>query len=334
MSIIQLNLIQEKAYKLIQTDARFIYSIIANPKKPKSNFISMLQPYIGMFADGAEKWGRKVGMNTPVFSDTEKKYYESMRASIKFFGMSFQEFCSILNRIFRESDEYFANVCNPIAKLNKQYDNVGVDLQDAIFCGNTILCSIYSPYYKAWNDNKAYGEFVKTNSIIAGKLVAAYGATLLSPYSINFALNFMDKDYHFFARCPLKNNTFENFCLFSILCNINFLRIFVDKYFVDEFASKLRFAYLQYYYLTNFILEINESLSTNFSFNAKYKNDCFRNCMAHYGIGQIMCESDIIETDIMFGLTNKIFDTPYLDVKNAIYNELDEIAKQLEKYLF
>ena len=54
----RLNEIQQAAYKLIQADARFVYTLIDIDKKAQnisSNYIMMCQPYIGVFADGAEQ---------------------------------------------------------------------------------------------------------------------------------------------------------------------------------------------------------------------------------------------------------------------------------------
>ena len=72
------NCIQQAAYDLIQSDARFIYTIVdirQNAKNIDSNYILMSQPYIGIFTDGAEQWSKKVGLNFPQFSGGEKEYY-------------------------------------------------------------------------------------------------------------------------------------------------------------------------------------------------------------------------------------------------------------------
>ena len=71
------NCIQQAAYDLIQSDARFIYTIVdihQNAKNIDSNYILMSQPYIGIFTDGAEQWSKKVGLNFPQFSGDEKEY--------------------------------------------------------------------------------------------------------------------------------------------------------------------------------------------------------------------------------------------------------------------
>lgn len=64
MENIRINKVQKAAFELIQSDARFLNTIIdinTNAKNIDSNFLMMCQPYIGIFADGAEQWCRKMG---------------------------------------------------------------------------------------------------------------------------------------------------------------------------------------------------------------------------------------------------------------------------------
>ena len=330
-----LNKVQEKSYSLIQADARFVYTltkIFRSPNAPKSNYIAMLQPYIGLFADGAEQWGQKVKMNTPKFSDDEKIHYAEMRNSIKLFDLVYDELYAVLKNRLDESDKHFHAIRTIRSKLCGLYYNVGVDLQSDAFCGNTILCSIYTPFYEF--DDEQYDKYIHETSVIAGKLAAAYGGSNAQPYYIDNALEFRYKDYHFFSKCPRGIKNYDDFLLFSILCSINFVRTFINQYFVDEFPAKLRYAYLQYYYLTTLIPQMNQKLATNFTINNQYKNDSFRNCMAHYGLGVAISEADIVENDIFFGLSYKLLGMPYTEIKAAIYSELNMFAEQLTKYLF
>ena len=51
-----LNKVQKAAFDLIQSDARFIYTLVDmqnNAKNINSNYVMMSIPYIGIFADGA-----------------------------------------------------------------------------------------------------------------------------------------------------------------------------------------------------------------------------------------------------------------------------------------
>ena len=77
-----LNKVQKAAFDLIQSDARFIYTLVDmqnNAKNINSNYVMMSIPYIGIFADGAEQWCKKIGLNAPRFNDEEKEYYVKLR---------------------------------------------------------------------------------------------------------------------------------------------------------------------------------------------------------------------------------------------------------------
>ena len=72
-----LNKLQKAGFELMQSDARFIYTfvdIFETAKNIDSNYMSMCLPYIGVFADGAEQWCKKVGLDAPRFNDEEKEY--------------------------------------------------------------------------------------------------------------------------------------------------------------------------------------------------------------------------------------------------------------------
>ena len=328
-----LNPIQKKAFALIQADARFLFTFVEIHKnvKQNSNYNMMALPYMGLFVDGAEKWGKKVGIDTSEFTDEEKQCYEAMRSSIKCFEMSFAGFSALLQAALTKSDNHFYSTRSLMSKMINLYYNVGTDVLVDKYCGNTILCSIYAPNFSF---SKEYNTFLRDIFIVAGKLTAQYGGTQQA-YRLNSQMMFEYKDFHFFDKCPLKSKNFSDFVIFSILCTINYLLLFIDKFFIDEFPAKLRFAYILYYYLLNFINDMNNTLSTNFYINEKFVNKLFRNCMAHYGLGQVMMETDINEADLMmFGLTEKLFSVSYLELKQYIYTELSCVADQMEKYLF
>ena len=328
-----LNPVQKKAFALIEADIRFLCSFIELQENPKldSNYVMMALPYMGLIVDGVEEWGTKVGLGVPEFSDVEKNCYEIMRNSIKHFETGFDNYCSLLYSAFNISDKHFFNTRSLMSKIKRLYYNVGTDVVGEKFCGNTILCFVYAPYFKF---SKEYEKFLRDVFIVAGELAAQYGGTQMGVYAINPQTKFTYKDFHFFNDCPLKTNNFSDFVLFSVLCSINYVLLFVNKYFIDEFPAKLRFAYTLYYYLADFIKDANDKLSTTFHIDKKYLNQQFRNCMAHYGLGQVMKETDIIESDsMMFGLTDKFFSKSYFELKECIYSELQNLADQLEYYL-
>ena len=270
-----LNNTQLTAYELIQSDARFLYTmtdIQRNAKNINSNYIMMCQPYIGIFTDGAEKWCRKLGLDAPRFSVEEKKYYTALRNSHKLFELPYVSYISSLTEKFNASDAYFYKIRRLREKILGYY-NVGTDLCNGEFCGNTILCAFYTPVDTL--NSKEVGPWIRDVSVVSGKLAAFLGCTDFSPYKYDDSIHVKYKDYHFFKNCPLKEKTDLGFLLFSILCSINYAIEFIDKYFVDEIPQKFKFAYLQYYYLCDFITELNTVNGTHFYINNSLKDRDF-----------------------------------------------------------
>ncbi len=197
--------------------------------------------------------------------------------------------------------------------------------------GNTVLYNAYIPDLDLY---KKQGIFIGSVSEICGRLISYSRATQLPIYEYNKSIFISDKDYNFYNKCPLTTKNNLCFVLFNILCSINYPIIFVEKCFIEEIPQKLKFAYLQYYYLCDFIEEINRYNSTKFYINNSLKNREFRNCLAHYGLGQYLKEDEIIEDDLLKGLTYKAFNKSYVDIKTEIYENLNNLAIQIKKYIF
>ena len=102
-----LNKVQKAAFDLIQSDARFIYTLVDmqnNAKNINSNYVMMSIPYIGIFADGAEQWCKKIRLNAPRFNDEEKEYYVKLRQAHKLFEMSYEEYETLLTSIAKNNE--------------------------------------------------------------------------------------------------------------------------------------------------------------------------------------------------------------------------------------
>lgn len=329
-----LNAVQKAAYELIQADARFLYTLTViqrNAKNINSNYIMMSQPYIGLFADGAEQWCQKLELGAPQFTDTEKTYYTALRQSHKLYEMPYSDYLSALMAKFKASDDYFYKIRRLREKLFGYY-NVGTDLCNGHFCGNTILCALYTPV-DTLND-KEIGPWIRDISVVSGKLASFFDCQNFLPYNYDDNILVKYEDYHFYKNCPLKTKTDLSFLLFSILCSVNYAIEFIDQYFIEEIPQKFKFAYLQYYYLCDFIKELNAANGTTFYINDSMKDRSFRNCLAHYGLGKYLSERDLIDDDVLKGLTNKAFNMNYSDAKYKLYFYLTELTNQIEAEIF
>lgn len=292
----------------------------------------MCQPYIGVFADGAEQWCKKMGFNAPCFDVHEKEYYSALRQGHKLFEKNYYEYANLLMEKLKESDKYFYNN-RSLREIIIGYYNIGTDLCNGKYCGNTVLCAAHTPL--SLLDNKDAGFIIKNLSIVAGKLAAFFDCQSFPVYKYDDNSNDVDyKDYHFFQNCPLKEKTELGLVLFSILCNINYVTVFIEKYFTEEIPQKFKYAYLQYYYLCSFISDLNLANGTKISINKSLHNRELRNCLAHYGLGQYMREKDIQSDDIVKGLTIKSLHMDYTEAKHQLFNILNELSEQIERIIF
>lgn len=210
-----LNKVQKAAFDLIQSDARFIYTLVDmqnNAKNINSNYVMMSIPYIGIFADGAEQWCKKIGLNAPRFNDEEKEYYVKLRQAHKLFEMSYEEYETLLLDKFHESDEYFYNIRSLLEKIIGYY-NVGTDYCNGAVCGNTILGAMYMPFNTL--EDEKIGPKIRDLSIVTGKLAAYFLDTNLEPFSYDDRNNIVKyRDYHFFRNSPIKLKNNLGFVLF------------------------------------------------------------------------------------------------------------------------
>lgn len=291
----------------------------------------MCQPYIGIFADGAEQWCKKLRLEAPAFNEREKMYYTALRQGHKLFEKTYSEYKTLLLEKFQESDNYFYKIRRIREKLLGYY-NVGTDYCNDEFCGNTIICALHTPITTLGNEEA--GTFIRNISVIVGKLASFFGGADFPPYRYNDNISVGYKDYHFYENCPLKLKTDLGLVLFSVLCNINYVTEFIDKYFIEEIPQKFKFAYLQYYYLCNFVNELNVCNGTNYCLDSSLQHRDFRNCLAHYGLGQFLKENEIVDDDIMKGLTYKAFNMDYHSSKQLLYKYLSDLSEQIKVDIF
>lgn len=326
-----LNKTQKNAYELIQSDARFVYSLTVisqNARHIDSNYILMSLPYVGVFADGAEQWCKKAKLEKPQFNEAEKSFYAHMRQGHKILKMGYEEFSLALSKKLAESECYFYNNRSLLEKVIGYY-NVGTDVCNGKFCGNTLLCALNVPDWTFNNEN--IGPMLRDMSVVAGKLAASLGCKDFPPFLYNDNLYVTYKDFHFFKNSPLKIHDDFGVALFSILCNINYAVEFIENYFVEEIPQKFKIAYLQYYYLCDFIKEMNLYKGTNFMIDDSLVNRDFRNCIAHYGLGQFMREDEIMPDDILKGLTYKAFKMDYQSAKAKLHSILKDLETKISQ---
>ena len=329
------NTLQQISIELIKTDMRFLYTVIQNYSRVGGNYIVSLFPYIGLITDGAEDWlkaynnSSKIKLDVPMFDKEQQAFFEKMRSSIKIWENDYDCIYKELERLYTESDLYFSEKCEPIARELHLYDIFGAYVANKKYCGNTILFNYYVPNYNIGDDN---GELLENMGVVTGKYGVVFDAT--ESYTFNTLFSYEDDhDYGGFVKSPVGDEFSDKFVLFSILCEINFVLECVDKIIDEEIQTKLRFAYLLYYYLLKMIPQINKKLNTDFRLSSKWFSDKFRNSMAHYGIGVDLKEEEIVYDDPFYGLTQKYFCTDYFTLKNDIIQLLSGLVDRIDSFL-
>lgn len=149
---------QKAAKELIRSDLRFLYTILQNIDRIKSNYVVSMMPYYSMIIDGAESWiaamnrSALASIEAPRFTQEEKTFYDRARQSIKLWEIRYGEVYTLLKKSYLESDAHFSSLCKPIAKSFHLYDIFGADLTtDGHFCGNTILDAVFMPDFSYGN---------------------------------------------------------------------------------------------------------------------------------------------------------------------------------------
>lgn len=327
---------QQIAYSLIKSDLKFIYNAMRCNEYGESNYYVAFVPYIGMTIDGIENWIRTMNNSTnanikmPVFDDELREFCAQLRETTKLWDMSYGNVYSKLRDLYQQSEEYFSNKCKRFAKCLNLYDVYGVDKVNQKYFGNTILDGLYLPKYNIV-DSIQTGKMLYKLGNIAGQYIVSFNAA--ENMFLNTDMLFKYEDYGGFTKSPIGNKFSNRFVIFSILCQVNFIVYCVDKFIIDDSPTKLRYAYILYYYIANNINEINRLSNTRFYINDKLVNRYFRNCMTHYKIGPALHGDEIIEVDPMFGMTQKFLLMDYFGVKKFIYNELRLLSEQMESYL-
>ena len=192
----------------------------------------------------------------------------------------------------------------------------------------TILGSYYLPFHVY---DKRYGEKIRKLSEIGGVYIRHFNA--MQEYSVKNNCVFDNKDFGGFVKSPVGNQYSIKFLLLCVYCQINFIIHCIDEFIIEETSSKLRFAYILYYYLINALPEINADIKSNFLLDNKYYDALFRNSMMHYKLGVALKESELVDDDLMYGLTQKYFNRDWLTVKNEIIYELRNLKFQIKEYL-
>ena len=332
--LIEFNPVEKASLYLMREDLRYVYTLHVNLEQIKPNYYVSSLPYLGLILDGVEEWikryfNRYFGhYNSFVLNDEEKQYISKVRSSIKFWNNSFASIYNELEKSYVESYNYFTSLSNPVYRLFKLYTIFGVDYANNSPIGNTLINKCFIPDF-SFGGNNAYlinkigtalGNY--TNLFIADK-----------SFTVDKQILFVSKDYGGIFKHPIGNEFNNRFVLFSLLCQLQFITIGIDRYIMKFHSTQLRFSYILYYYVCKILPEINVNLNTDFKIDKSFYSDKYRNAMAHYGLGVELEEEDLNSSDHFWGLTQKYFQCSSLELYEIIIDCINKLAGEITLFL-
>ena len=342
--VYKLNNREKIVLNLIRDDALSIYSLFKHieSRKDMANYTVALTPILGLYIEGAAKWlksNSELKNIVPKMNSECKIFYEKLRQNTKFYGEDIVDIEKELRGQFNQADDYFSQSINIFNKAIDIHDNYGVTFlaqnNTKIPIANTIDFANLLPDFTF---DLEYAIKLKDYLFYAGSFISKIlGKDLMiekNLYKIDKKIKFVNKDYGFFMRSRIKKKYNQNFILFNLICNINFILYGLNQLIIEDVPIKLRATYLLYYYLCSINSEINDYFNTSFKIDNRYSDRTVRNALAHYGLYQALGD-DIIEDDLFGGLTNKYFNLNWINLLKELNNILldyrDKILFYLEK---
>ncbi|TDM42343.1 hypothetical protein ETI06_08310 [Macrococcoides goetzii] len=326
---------EKVVYKLINSDFQMLYEIyFLNSKLNNTLYCLSFNGYYGMIIDGSTKWMLKVRQlksKVPQMSNQQKIYYNHLRQSIKFWDMSYEDYINNMTVAYKKSESYFENQTSTIARILKVFDIYGVAYFNKVPIGNTIHYSMVLPSfdYKTFKLDKQYT--INVNE---------YAGMLIGNADINLNDSFVDcsnieitaKDRGGIKKLGIEKDT-RLFFLFNLACLINFNLYGLKPLKKPFLPSILRINYILYYYINTVLKDVNKDNQTDFFIDTQYIDDLFRNCMAHYGIGNLLKQNEVDLNDPFGGLTQKVFKIDYVVLNKKIEDNLEALLNQINGHI-
>ncbi len=330
--------------RLIFYDYSSILFLMEHVKKRKDmgNYIFPFVSTFGLVIYESLKLIDKMGASEKIGfeqNDEFSKFYEKLRLNTKFYEKSLCDVNSCLKNKYDYMSNYFYNLVVKFLRPFGIHYRYGVTflLKDGkeFPISNTINSAVILPGFSL---SKEYNQYLLKNFVYAGEILAKIlGEDIVKSknlFTIDKDTKFKDIDYGYFRRCDFSLDYNENFILFNLICNINFILYGLNQLIIEDAPIKLRATYLLYYYLCSINSEINDYFNTSFNIDDRYSDSKVRNALAHYGLYQALGD-DIIEDDLFGGLTNKYFNLNWINLLKELNNILldyrDKILFYLEK---
>lgn len=333
---------EKTVIRLIFYDYSSILFLMEHVKKRKDmgNYIFPFVSTFGLVIYESLKIIDKLGASEKIGleqNDEFSKFYEKLRLNTKFYEKSLCDVNSCLKNKYDYMSNYFYNHVVKFLRPFGIHYRYGVTflLKDGkeFPISNTINSAVMLPDFSL-DDN--YIQYLVKNFEFAGKILAKILVEDIvkskNLFTTDKDTKFKDIDYGYFRKSNFSINYNENFILFNLICNINFIFYGLNQLIIEDVPIKLRATYLLYYYLCSINSEINDYFNTSFNIDNRYSDSKVRNALAHYGLYQALGD-DIIEDDLFGGLTNKYFNLNWTDLLKELNVILLDYRDQILFYL-
>lgn len=326
---------EKVVYRLIKLDFEMLCIIyFGNDKLNNTLYNLSFNGYYGMIIDGSTKWMAKVkGLKSgvPKISSQQRTYYNQLRQSIKFWDMSYYDYINRMAEVYRYTENYYRNQTSLIAKKMKIYNVYGVSFINNEPIGNTIHFSMVIPSFN-FNTFELEKEYVINLNEYAGKLMRNNKVNLNESFAGFSNMNITAKDRGGIKKIGIEKDI-RLFFLYNLKCLICFNLYGLKPLKKSFLPSILRINYILYYYLYSILEDVNIDNKSDFFVDSQYIDTRFRNCMAHYGIGNLLRQDEVDLNDTFGGLTQKIFSMDYNLLNEKIEENLEVLLEQINSYL-
>lgn len=337
---------KDAAKKLIINDLKGVMDAYSRCEEgTRAHFMLGGLLYFSTIISGAVDWCAKANLAVNCFAD--KEIIDKLRAKVKLYSnddvIPLEQQRILMSNIIRVEKQYWVDLQEQSGEYCPKFliSDIGSYLVNSHYIGNTLeyayeyspLNSLGIPILEALGGESRDSSLAFTFGIQLGKTLQELyskisGQAYILPQNNKCQIEIMDRDFRMDS-CKFFKKQNAIFA-FNLCCRINYL---LEVFFpLCERYPMLAFRMM---YITFYHLEADlKSLGLEFvHYNMPYRNQYFRNAMAHYSLFGKISDGEIIEDVVGFGLLEKFFGKPFDAVNRELINEFRKTRDSLEEYV-
>ena len=301
--------------------------------------------YFAMLISGSIDWCNKAGIAVTCFAD--KETIDKLRAKVKLYSsddvIPLADQKQLMDRIIGVEKQYWLDLQARSGKNCPKFliPDLGTYLIVDHYIGNTLEYAYeYSPLNpqgkpiidalsgKSKEESLAYTFAVEVGQTMQELYTAISGSSYILKKSSDRNVIITDKNFRMDNRRYFKKN--NAVFAFNLYCRLNYLLELFSKMCKPKSMLNFRMMYITFFHLKYDL----ENFGLDFvHYNMPYRNNIFRNAMAHYSLFGKIDDTEIMENVIGFGLFEKYFGKSFDVVNQAIVEELRKTRDSLGKYI-